>query len=178
MWPFCIACNKSKLERLNGDNVQPRSIVDLSWYIVFHPCPTTRLPQTLLCTLQISNLPYNIQNTTPGLPYFLLRLWPSAAHLGTALVAAKARKSRADLCHQNGALVVHPVARLDAAHAAEAVSDAAATAISLLEHHKFFCRIHVPKSCDEIFPCSVFVTESQFQAMKQDPLLISAFLSF
>lgn len=106
----------------------------------------------------------------PGSPTsLLLRVRPSTAHLRTALVAAKARQSRADLCRQNGALVVHPVARLDAAHAAEAVCDAAATALSLSEHHKFLCLIPVPKSCDEILPCSVFVTEPQFQAMQRDP---------
>jgi hypothetical protein len=78
---FCIACKKRKLECLEEDNVQPRPIVDQADILHFIlPRLTTRLPRTRLCTLQISNL-----------PYFLLRLRPSTAHLRTAFVAAEAR---------------------------------------------------------------------------------------
>ena len=63
-----------------------------------------------------------------------LRLGPSTAHLRAALVAAEARECCADLHHHDGALVVHPVTRLDAAHAAEAVGDTTAAPARLLEY--------------------------------------------
>lgn len=97
--------------------------------------------------------------THPGPP---LRLGPSTAHLGAALVAAKARERSADLCHHDGALVVHPVARLDAAHAAEAVRNTAAATARLLEYLQRLQWFLVAETCEEVFPGGCFVTESKF----------------
>lgn len=118
------------------------------------------LARTLLCTLQSPILHTNTKHSTP---VFLLRIRSTTAHLRTTLVAAAgARESRTDLGHYNGALVVHPVARLDAAHAAEAVGEPAAAAACLLHYHRLLWRPYVSISCDKIISGSFFVTESQF----------------
>jgi hypothetical protein len=117
------------------------------------------LARTLLCTLQSPILHTNTKHSTP---VFLLRIRSTTAHLRTTLVAAEARESRADLGHYNGTLVVHPVARLDAAHAAEAVGEPAAAAACLLHYYRLLWRPYVSISCDKIISGSFFVTESQF----------------
>jgi hypothetical protein len=104
---------------------------------------------------QISGTPPH--STRRGLP---LRFGPSTAHLRAALVAAQARECRADLRHHDGALVVHPVTRLDAAHAAEAVGDTTAAPTRLLEYLQRLRWFLVAEACEQIFPGCCFVTKS------------------
>ncbi|BAT02634.1 Os07g0614250, partial [Oryza sativa Japonica Group] len=89
--------------------------------------------------------------------------------LGAALVAAEAGERRADLRHHDGALVVHLVAGLDAAHAAEAVGEAAAAAGGLVEDLERLQRLHVAETRDEVLPGGGPVAEPELEALERDP---------
>jgi hypothetical protein len=92
---------------------------------------------------------------------------PTAAQLRAALEASKAREGGTGLRHDNGALIVHLAARLDEAHAAEAVSHSAAAADGLVEYLKLLWWFDVSKSCCQVLPCCHDITKSECQATKR-----------
>lgn len=92
---------------------------------------------------------------------------PTAAQLRAALEASKARDGSTGLRHDNGALIVHLAARLDEAHAAEAVGHAAAAADGLIEYLKPLVYFDVSESCRQVLPCCHNITESECQATKR-----------
>lgn len=90
----------------------------------------------------------------------------TAAQLRAALKASKAREGCTGLHHDNCALIVHLAACLDEAHAAEAVSHAAAAADGLLEYLKLLRWFDFSKSCCQVLPCCRDITKSKCQATK------------
>lgn len=91
---------------------------------------------------------------------------PTTAQLRAAFEASKAREGSAGLRHDNGTLIVHLAACLDAAHAAEAVRHAAAAADGLIEHLKPLLYFDVSKSCCMVLPCCRNITKSECQPTK------------
>lgn len=108
--------------------------------------------------MMLFTLPYNTIAAVPS-------VWPTAAQLRAALEAPEACDCSTELREDNDALIVHLAARLDEAHAADAVGHAAAAASDgLLEFLKLFRCFDVSESCCQVLPCCRNITESECQA--------------